>query len=201
MILFLLLLAQAQPPMTRRDAFEPLSVRGTDLERITTEFQAVCLAKPFDRDGFEAAVRASSWKYEYRPSHRAYADDWRSAYADASFNTERAELRGLAVPQCNLLAATAKKVSAPAVEAAVDAMVRKGAPAARLTRDGGHTRWTWDAAGGVAQLHLMNPGPNGQTVHLSLQFWTPEWEARAPAILEEAKRRGLAYSLDEATKE
>jgi hypothetical protein len=47
----------------------------------------------------------------------------------------------------------------------------------------------------------MNRSSDGQTVNLSLQFWTPEWEARAPALIEEAKRRGLASSLDEATKE
>jgi hypothetical protein len=196
MIAFLLAAAQAlaSPPATPAPS-DSVQVHGTDLERAMNEFQALCLAHPFDRAAFDAAASGSSWKYQRQPSTLFFADEWRSSHAYATFNTEQAAARGMALPQCNFLAATSRKVGSDAIVAAVGAMLRSsGVPDARYTRNE-DMMWSWKRPDGLAQLHLIDPGPDGQVIRMSLQFWTPEWLARAPAFLEEAKRRGLAYTI------
>ena len=181
---------------------ESVRVRGSDLERAAGEFRALCLAKPFDRAAFDAAAAASDWKYEHPAPRFAFADEWRSAHAFVQFNTEQAAARGLALPQCNFLAAASKKVGAVAIVAAIDSALRRaGIVGARFARDGEQMVWSWTRPDGLAQLHLIDPGADGQVISLSLQFWTPEWLARAPALVEEAKRRGLAYPMSNKTKE
>jgi len=202
MIAFLLSAAQAvaSPPAAPAPS-DSVQLRGTTLERAMSEFQALCLAHPFDRSAFDAAAAASDWKYERQPSAFVFADEWRSGHADVTFNTEQAAVRGMAVPQCNFLAATSKKVGSDEVVAAVGAMLRSGGVAdARYTRTEG-MMWSWKMPDGLAQLHLIDPGPDGHVIHMSLQFWTPEWVARAPAMIEEAKRRGSAYTISNKTKD
>jgi len=191
----------ASPPATA-DPRESVQVRATDIERAMSEFQALCLSRPFDRAAFDAAAAASDWKYERQESKLVYADHWRSVHSDVTFNTEQGAVRGLALPQCNFLAASAKKVGSEAIVAAIGATLqRAGVAGAQLTRTGESFIWSWDRPEGLARLHLIDPGPDGQIISLSLQFWTPEWLARAPAILEEAKRRGLAFPLSNKPKD
>lgn len=204
MIISLLLLTMQTPGSVTlvEGSREPVAVRGTDIERAMAEFAAICLAKPFDRAAFNRAVGASSWKYERQAPGITFQDNWQSPYAYATFTSDGAFPRGLAVPQCNLLAASRTKVGGDAMKVAIDGLLKSaGVSEIEFTRADGLLIWTWKNGTGLAQLHLLDPDPEGRVMNLSLQFWTPDWLARAPELLKRMKRREQPSAPSEEKKQ
>lgn len=178
--------AIGQPPGDP-SAFDSVPLRGAALDDIIGQFESICLATALDPARFDAAIRASRWRFvEERRAGRPAQDRRSSPEAAIVFNRPPvAGARGFGLPQCNFDAATLELEERNAVYTAIESALRRtigSVPRRRITERSTCWRWASDAAT-FPRLCMMHwRGMHPRQITLSYQFWTGEMERRAGSV-------------------
>ena len=177
MTVLLALLVAAAPPEKPvvTGGLTPMYKLAVGLEEARGDFDRLCLARPFDPQSFDVAVRGSPWRYR-----RASQSDPNLIGYEAAKGYASRKWMGVPqgrLPQCNLDAATARAYSLDAVGKQIEVHLarRLGQAPLRREADGG-LFWQWLAEPGkVARLYLLrHPNTDPRQMTLTLQKWPAE---------------------------
>lgn len=172
------LLAAAQTQPRAVDGLEPRMVRTSDLNEAIGEYDRLCLASPFDRAAYEAAIRASGWRFQPVSGVPEGASAYESARGYAFFRDPLTP--GRSMPQCNLDTATGQAHARELVVARIEARLARRLGSAPPRQDwNGSIFWQWPAeARKVARLYLMRrPSDDPRQITLTLQKWPADLAA------------------------
>ncbi|HVQ09205.1 MAG TPA: hypothetical protein VMS43_12310 [Allosphingosinicella sp.] len=169
-LIALLAAAQTQPGPV--GGLDPRMVQTSEIDSAIGEFDRLCLASPFDRASYEAAIRASHWRFRPAGGAPEGASAYESRRGYAFFRD--ATPAGRSLPQCNLDTATGRPHARDLLVARIEARLarRLGSVPPRLGANGS-LFWQWPAeAGKVARLYLMRrPSDDPRQITLTLQKW------------------------------